>query len=64
MVSPAASHAHDILHLQRTIGNQAVLRLLQAEPNGLEVGPVSEATTRFAHAATFAEEYLSGIRNV
>jgi hypothetical protein len=37
------------LRLQRTIGNQAVLRMLQAQPQGLEVGYGTTATVRFAH---------------
>ncbi len=54
MVSPVASHAHDVLHLQRTIGSQAVLRLLQARAEGfeartdIEVNSEIPATTRFA----------------
>ncbi|MGH4004207.1 MAG: eCIS core domain-containing protein [Pseudonocardiaceae bacterium] len=48
----AAAHghkAHPILHMQRTIGNQALQRLLQATPDDLEA--VSDATTsdRFSH---------------
>jgi hypothetical protein len=31
--------AHPLLHLQRTVGNQAVLQLLKAGSNGLEAGP-------------------------
>ena len=38
-----------ILHLQRTIGNQAVQRLLQAEPVGTEVGSGTKATARVAY---------------
>ena len=38
---------NSILHLQRSIGNQAVERLLQAQPEGLEVS--SGTTARFAH---------------
>jgi hypothetical protein len=37
------------MHLQRTIGNQAVLRLLHANAEGLEVGSDTSATTHFAH---------------
>jgi hypothetical protein len=37
-----------ILHLQRTIGNRAVQRLLQARPDGLEAISSSKELTRFA----------------
>jgi hypothetical protein len=38
-LAPAASNrAHPILHLQRTMGNQAVLWLLQSRQDGLAVG--------------------------
>jgi hypothetical protein len=51
---PGQSHfgqsreAISILHLQRTIGNQAVQRLLQAKPYGLEAGDAT-ASVRFGH---------------
>jgi hypothetical protein len=50
-VAPAASHpAHPILHLQRTIRNQAVQRLLgQAEPDDFEARFSIKEVTRFAH---------------
>lgn len=38
-----------ILHLQRTIGNQTVQQLPQAQSNDREVGPTCQATARFAH---------------
>lgn len=60
--APAPRHeAKPLLHLQRTIGNQAVLRLLRASANRLEASSDNEAsatpyihsetstTTRFAH---------------
>ncbi len=38
-LAPAASNrAHPVLHLQRTMGNQAVLWLLQTQQDGLAVG--------------------------
>jgi hypothetical protein len=46
------SESHElnsILHLQRTIGNQAVQRLLQANPEGLDAGSATTASTRFGH---------------
>jgi hypothetical protein len=53
---PAVNHqANPLLNLQRTIGNQAVLRLLQARADDLEarsrieVDSESRATGRFAH---------------
>ena len=46
----AASHSvHSILYLQRTIGNQAVQRLLQAHVEGLEAGSDTSKATRFAY---------------
>jgi hypothetical protein len=46
----AASHAvHPIMDLQRTIGNQAVVRLLHANAEGFKVGSDTCATTRFAY---------------
>ncbi len=38
-----------LLRLQRTIGNQAVQPLLQAKPDGVEVGSDTRATARFGH---------------
>ncbi|MDQ3775764.1 MAG: DUF4157 domain-containing protein [Pseudomonadota bacterium] len=40
---------NSILHLQRTIGNQAVQRMLQTNAEELEVGLASAASPRFAH---------------
>ena len=40
---------HTILHLLRTIGNQAVQQLLQANAEELEVGSTSAEAPRFAH---------------
>ncbi len=46
----AVSHqAHPFLHLQRTLGNQAVQRQLQAKPDGLEVGSNAADSAHFAH---------------
>lgn len=42
-------HAHPILYLQRTIGNQSVLPLAQANTEALEVESRPTATARFAH---------------
>jgi hypothetical protein len=36
---------NSILHLQRTIGNQAVLRMLQAHAGGREAGLTATAIT-------------------
>ena len=45
----AQNHAvPSILHLQRTIGNQPVLRLLQTNAD-LEAGLATTASTRFEH---------------
>lgn len=55
-LAPAASHGtHALLNVQRTLGNQAVPRLLRARADGLEAGFDTEvdaeipATARFAH---------------
>jgi len=49
-VASAESHqVHPILNLQRTIGNQAVQRMLQPHAEKLEVGSTSTAVSRFAH---------------
>lgn len=45
----ASPLVNSILYLQRTIGNQAVQRLLHASTEGLETGADASATTRFAH---------------
>lgn len=48
--TPALHHRADlILHLQRTIGNQAVQRLLQANAEEFEVGLTDTASPRFGH---------------
>ena len=47
---PPANHTvHSILHLQRTIGNQAVQRLLHPNAEALEAGSDTTPTSRFAH---------------
>ncbi len=63
--NPAASgtsHHASPLHFQRTIGNQAGRRLLQANTEGPAVEPGTTATTRFAHdfsrIPVYAEELL------
>lgn len=44
------SHGVDsILHLQRTIGNQAVLRLLQTAKENVDASSANSASTGFAH---------------
>lgn len=43
---------NSIFHLQRTIGNQPVQRLLHANAEGLGVGSDTTATVRFAHDFT------------
>ena len=42
-------HSHPILHLQGTIGNQAVLRMLQADAEEPEAGLTETASPRFGH---------------
>src|SRR5512139_69619 len=42
-------HTHPVLHLQRTIGNHAVLRMLQTHAEERDVGSTSTAASRFAH---------------
>ncbi len=48
-LSPYAQNLHSILHLQRTIGNQAVQRMLQADAKELEAGSASSGPTGFVH---------------
>lgn len=45
----ATPTVHAIMHLQRTIGNQAVQRLIHANAEVLDAGFDTSATTRFAH---------------
>lgn len=47
--SRSAHHLPPIMHLQRTLGNQAVQWLLQAKPDDLEVRSSINGVTRFAH---------------
>lgn len=47
--SGQCSEVRSILHLQRTIGNQAVQRLLQANSEELEACSASTTPARFAH---------------
>lgn len=42
-------HANLLLHLQHTIGNQAVQQMRQTHSEELEVGSTSTAASRFAH---------------
>jgi hypothetical protein len=53
MATPGPDHReHPILHLQRTIGNQAVLRMWQTHAEGAEepgVGLTAAASPRFGH---------------
>lgn len=53
-----------ILHLQRTIGNQAVQQLLHSRAEDLEVGPVSNASTAFAFDSSRIPIYASGHSNI
>ena len=47
--APLGQQAHRIVRLQRTLGNQAVPRLLQAKPDDLEARSSTKGVTRFAH---------------
>jgi Domain of unknown function (DUF4157) len=50
IAAPTVSHqVHPILHLQRTFGNQAVQRLLQAIPDDFEAHSHTNEVARFAH---------------
>lgn len=44
-----AHREHSILHLQSTIGNQAVLRLLQTNAEELKTGLTNTTSSRFGH---------------
>src|SRR5262245_57346388 len=47
-------HTHPILHLQRMIGNQAVQRLLQTNPEEIETASVTTASTRDVRNVSWA----------
>jgi Domain of unknown function (DUF4157) len=50
MATPGPDHReHPILHLQRAIGNQAVLRMLQRDAEERETGLTGTASPRFGH---------------
>ena len=49
VVPVATQQANSILHLGRTMGNQAVPRQPGAQAQGLDVASHTQATTRFAH---------------
>lgn len=53
-----------ILHLQRTIGNQAVLRLLQNKTEDLEEGSLPSALPRFAHDFSQIPVHANAITNM
>jgi hypothetical protein len=42
-------HEHPLLHLQRTIGNQAVLQMVQTHMEESDVGLTTAASPRFGH---------------
>jgi hypothetical protein len=50
-MSPSGSnhYTHPVLHLQRTIGNQAVQRMLQTHTEEPDVGLTAAASPRFGH---------------
>ena len=55
---------NSILHLQRTIGNQATQRMLQTNAEELEVGLASTASPRFAHDVSHIPLHLKSPANV
>lgn len=55
---------HSILHLQRTIGNQAAQRLLQPKTEDLEASSASGASTGFAHDFSRMPVLARGHRNI
>lgn len=57
---------HSILHLQRTIGNQAILRLLQTvkENENVEASPASSALTGFSHDFSKIPLQTTALRNI
>jgi hypothetical protein len=64
-MAPAASHlAYPRLDLQRTIGDPAVPRLLQAKSEDLEVGSSTTAVTRFGHDFSRIPVYPKSPANV
>src|SRR5216684_7422461 len=67
---PCRSHCgqsrevNSILHLQRTIGNQAVQRLLRVNTEGPEVESSTTATSRLAHDFSRIPVYSGILRNI
>ena len=60
-VASRSIHSYPTLHLQRTIGNQAVLRLVrQAESNDLEARSGTKEVTRLAPESTHVLQQGSG----
>ena len=55
---------NSILHLQRSIGNQAVQRFLQVNTEGLEVESSTTATTRLAHDFSRIPVYSGTLRSI
>jgi hypothetical protein len=53
-----------ILHLQRTIGNQAVLRLLQTATEKLDASSESSASTRSTHDFSHIRVQANALRNI
>ncbi len=52
MATPGSAHCeHPILHLQRTIGNQAVQRMLQTNAEESKAGLATTASSRFRHVS-------------
>lgn len=58
--SRRSSDVHRILHLQRTIGNQAVRQMLQADVEKSEVGSVTTTPTRYAQDFSRISAYPPG----
>lgn len=63
-LSGQSSDVNSILHLQRTIGNQAVQQLLQANTKNPEASSASYTSTGFAHNFSRIPVYASGHSNI
>lgn len=62
-----SGQSHDvdsILHLQRTIGNQAVQQLLQTNAEELQVNSVAPASPRFAHDFSGIPLFLQALTRI
>lgn len=64
-ITPEPNHyINHILHLQRTMGNLAVQRLLRTPAEGHEVGLISTAASRFSHDSSRISAHAPAVRTI